>query len=59
MSRPRIYSNMLAEMYANTIWLNVYEVSASRNVFSSSTIDYVFKIRKMRYAVQETHAGWE
>jgi hypothetical protein len=48
---------MLAENYTNMISLNVYEVSEIRNVYSSPNIDNMFKIRKMRVAVQETHRG--
>ena len=50
---------MLAENYTNMISFNVYEVSEIRNVYSSPNIDNMFKIRKMRVAVQETHTGWE
>jgi len=48
---------MLAENYTNMISFNVYEVSEIRNVYSSPNIDNMFKIRKMRVAVQETHTG--
>ena len=34
-------------------------MSAIRNVYSSPNIDNMFKIRMMRYSVQETHTGWE
>ena len=49
----------MAENYANMIWLNVYEVRAIRNVYSSPDVASMFKIRKMRFAVQETQTGWE
>jgi len=48
---------MLAENYAIMISLNVYEVSAIRNVYSSPNIDNILKIRKMRVTVKETHTG--
>jgi len=41
------------------VWLNVYEMSAIRNVYCSPNMDNIFKTRKMMCAVQETHTGWE